>query len=89
MTCEEVIEFYRVLHNRMVSTGGTDWFIDVGDELNPKISAEEVLNILDSSENKRIVNRYRYYIQPASCSAVGPINPEDSIRSWEERNDGK
>ena len=73
MTCEEAIEIYRVLHERIKRTGGLDWFIKVSDKTFPKEDVEEVLEMIDKSENKRLINGYRYYFRPQYCSEVGPI----------------
>lgn len=73
MTCEEAIEIYRTLHERIKRTGGIDWFIKVSDKTCPKEDVEEVLEMIDKSENKRLINGYRYYFRPRYCSEVGPI----------------
>jgi hypothetical protein len=77
MTCEEAIRFYKVLHSRIKSTGGEDWFIKVSDKTHPRVEVEDVFKEFDESDNKRLVNGYRYYFRPKYCSEVGPIDPNN------------
>ena len=79
MTCEEAIEFYKTLHERIVGHGGTDWFINVGVVPNESCNVDEVLEEIKKGKNPKKINLYRYYIRPASSSPVGPINPNNSL----------
>ena len=64
MTREEVFEFYKMLHSRIIHYGGTDWFVD---------RAGKICSIAEVIKEK--ILEYSYYIRPRFSSPAGPVNP--------------
>ena len=54
---------YKELHERIVRTGGEDWFVD--------LNSNTIHNFSDIKESD--FRRYGYYFRPRFCSSVGPI----------------
>lgn len=66
MTCSE---FYTMLHERIIASGGEDWLVDsIGTAHNFRdIKAEDMSD-------------YKYFFRPKYCSDSGPIRLEDYDR---------
>lgn len=54
---------YKEFHERIVRTGGEDWFVD--------LNSRTIHNFSDIKESD--FSGYGYYFRPRFCSCAGPI----------------